>query len=101
MLPLVGLSTGEREKRLIQETVRLNIHPGCGESRWLGRGTVAGGAGRGINVYLQVRQLSESLFTFWMGTFVWPIACVDSEKANVTQLLLFLKVRTNPKSSTV
>lgn len=49
---------------------------------------LGGTVGGVINVYLQIRQLSESLFTFWVGTFVRPIARVDSEKARITQRLI-------------
>lgn len=54
-------------------------------TRWVYLGGTVGGV---INVYLQIRQLSESLFTFWVGTFVRPIARVDSEKARMSQQLI-------------
>lgn len=36
-------------------------------------------------VYLQVRQLSERFLTPRVGTFVRPVACVDSETGSMTQ----------------
>lgn len=44
--------------------------------------------GGATHVYLQVRQLSESLFTFRVGTFVRPVARVDSEEARTTQQVI-------------
>lgn len=46
--------------------------------------------GKAVHVYLQVRQLSESFFTTWMGAFIRPIACVDSEKWHKKRRLIQL-----------
>lgn len=49
--------------------------------------------GGAIHVYLQIRQLSESLFTFRVGTFVRPIARVDSAKARISQQVIYRRSR--------
>lgn len=62
-------------------------------------GCIWGSASGVINVYLQIRQLSESLFTFWVGTFVRPIACVDSEKGKNNSTVNALRTSESERSN--